>query len=269
MTKHGSQLVVEQQQSDPPPSLKVAGPHAAPSDGSVGGIGTAAVVAGAALTSMAVLGGFGNLVVVEGLVTAGDPAATARDITASEGLFRLGVASLYLVVLLDVVAAWALMRVFGPVHAELSRLDAWLRLTYAGVFMVAVSQLVGIPALLSGGSQPGAFTTAQVEAQALAKFDAFHDIWFAGLILFGVHLVVAGYLAYRSGYVPRLIGVLLIVAGGGYALDSVLDVFFEDVAFTVSTVTFLGEFLLALWLLFRGRQVTFATSRRAGSAETL
>jgi hypothetical protein len=250
MTQRGELVLQHPPVAPPSPSTS---PSHLPTEGSVLGVRTAAVVAGAALTALAALAGFGNFVVVEGLVTAGDPAATARDITASEGLFRLGVASLYLVVLLDVVAAWALMRVFTPVHAELSRLSAWLRLAYSAVFMVAISQLAGIPDLLT--SDASGFTGPQLQAEALAKAETFHDVWFAGLILFGAHLVLAGYLAYRSGYVPRLIGVLLVVAGAGYAVDSFVDVFVGDVAFSVSSATFLGEFLLALWLLFRGRRI--------------
>ena len=238
------------------PPLSAPPPDAPPE--AVGAVRSAAVIAGAGLTLMAVLAGFGNLVVVEGLVTAGDAAATARDISASEGLFRLGVASLYLAALLDVVVAWALMRVFSPVHAELSRLDAWLRLAYAAVFMVALSQLTGIPAVLGSAGDAGAATTAQLQVQALAKVDAFQDIWFAGLVLFGAHLVVAGYLAYRSGFVPRLIGVLLVVAGAGYVFDSLVAVLTADAPFRVSTATFLGELLLALWLLFRGRRIVLA-----------
>lgn len=231
----------------------------APLGPAVDNVRAAALVAGASLLLMAGLAGFGNFVAVEGLVTPGDAAATARDIAASEGMFRLGVASLYVAALLDVVVAWALMRVFSPVNAELSRLDAWLRLAYSAVFMVALSQLAGIPGLLSSAGAPGGFTTQQVQVQALSKVEAFQDIWFAGLVLFGAHLMVAGYLSYRSGYVPRLIGVLLVIAGAGYAFDSFVTVFTDDVPFTASSVTFLGEFLLCLWLLFRGRRITWTT----------
>jgi len=223
------------------------------------GVRTAALVAGAALTLMAALAGFGNFVAVEGLVTPGDPAGTATDVLASEGLYRWGVASLYAAALLDVVVAWALMRVFSSVNAELSRLDAWLRLTYAAVFVVALSQLAGVPSLLHSAGDGGAFSTAQLQTQALAKVGTFHDIWSAGLTLFGAHLVVAGYLAYRSGFVPRLIGVLLVVAGAGYAFDGFVSVIIEDPPFAVSTVTFLGEFLLGVWLLVRGRRITVPT----------
>jgi Domain of unknown function (DUF4386) len=218
-----------------------------------------AVVAGAGIMLVAVLAGFGNLVVVQGLVTPGDGRATAHDIAASEGLFRLGVAILYLAALLDIVVAWALFMVFRPVHAELSRLSAWLRLAYAVVFIVALSQLAGIPALLNESDSTGAFSSSQIQAQALAKADAFHNIWSAGLILFGAHLVGIGVLAYRSRLVPRLIGALLVLAGVGYAFDSFVSVFTEHPVFVVSNVTFLGEFLLGVWLLTRGRRTTLPT----------
>jgi hypothetical protein len=218
-----------------------------------------ALIAGASIMLIAVLAGFGNLIVLQGLVTSGDAPTTAHDITASEGLFRLGVASLYLAALLDIVVAWALFTVFSPVHAELSRLSAWLRLAYAVIFIVALSQLAGIPALLNGVDGTGAFTTSQLQAQALAKADAFHNIWSAGLILFGVHLVGIGVLAYRSGFVPRLLGGLLVLAGAGYVFDSFVSVFTENPVFVVSNVTFLGEFLLGLWLLLRSRHIALAT----------
>jgi hypothetical protein len=89
----------------------------------------------------------------------------------------------------------------------------------------------------------------------MLKIDAFTDIYMAALILFGVHLFLLGYLAYRSGYVPKTIGVLLAIAGVGYAFDSFLTVFAAGSSFAISTVTFIGEFLLALWLVIRGRTI--------------
>ena len=218
--------------------------------------------AGVGLLLIAALSAFGNLVVVAGLVTAGDAAQTANDIMASEGTFRLGVASLYLVAVLDVVVAWALLRFFSPVSGGISRLAGWLRLAYAGVFMVAVSQLAGIPDLLSGDAYSLAFGQEQLQAEALLKVDSFQDIWFAGLVLFGAHLLVIGYLAYRSGYVPRLLGVLIAIAGAGYAFDTFGVVLFDSPV-TVSSVTFLGEFLLAVWLVVRGRRVAIGGDRHA------
>ena len=229
------------------------------SDAPTHSIRTAGLIAGLSLIAMAALAGFGNFVAVEGLVTPGDAARTAADITAAEGTFRLGVLALYMVVVLDVVIAWALMRVFDPVSRSLSRLAAWFRLAYSAVFMVAISQLAGIPDLLGSSS---AFTPEQVEAQALLKVDAFNDIWFAGLILFAAHLVVIGYLAYKSGYVPALLGILVVISGLGYAFDSIGTVLTES-ALEVSLVTFIGEFLLGVWLLIKGRRMSVGTDHHA------
>lgn len=216
-----------------------------------------AVIAGAALLAMSALAIFGNFVAVEGLVTPGDAGRTAEAILGSEGTFRLGVVSLYLVVVLDLVVAWSLMRVLSPVDKNLSRLDAWFRVAYSAVFLVAISQLAGIPRLLgsTGSSTDGAFTTEQLQSQALLKLETYQDVWMAGLVLFAVHLAIAGYLVVRSGFIPRIIGVLLVVAGAGYAFDSVVSVLTESAPFVASNVTFLGEFLLAVWLLLRGHRI--------------
>src|SRR5215207_10138066 len=91
-------------------------------------IRNASITAGVALLLMSVVAIFGKVVAVDGLVTEGDAARTTTDIMASQGLFRLGIASLVVVVALDVVVAWALYRVFSPVSRSLSMLAAALRL---------------------------------------------------------------------------------------------------------------------------------------------
>jgi hypothetical protein len=216
----------------------------------------AGVVAGVGILVMAALSGFGIFYVGEGLVTQGDAARTVEDIAASDGLFRWGTASLYAVVVLDVVVAWALFRFFSPVSSGLARLAAWFRLAYAGVFMLAIGQLAGIPDLVASDQYAGVFTAEQIQGQTLLKIDAFDDLWMAGLILFGIHLALVGYLAYRSGYVPKLLGVLLVIAGAGYVFDSVVSTVLASPPGTVATVTFVGEFLLALWLVARGRRIS-------------
>lgn len=204
---------------------------------------------------MAALSGFANFVALEGLVTPGDPAATAQDVAASETLFRLAVGSLLLVVALDVVIAWALFRVFRPVHAGLSMLAAWFRLAYAAVFMVAISELLGALRLLGDGYL-AVFDADQLHAEALLRIEAFTDTWDAGLILFGLSLLIIGYLAYRSGYVPKILGVLLGIAGFGYLFDSLLAIVTPGASIKISVITFVGEFLLAIWLVIWGRRVT-------------
>jgi hypothetical protein len=99
-------------------------------------------------------------------------------------------------------------------------LAAALRLVYSGVFMVAIGQLLGVIRLLNNDGNLAVFGADQVDAQAMLGITAFNDIWYVGQFLFGLHLLLIGYLTYRSHYIPRLLGVLLVIAGLGYATDS-------------------------------------------------
>ena len=203
----------------------------------------ASTTAAAALLAMSVLSAFGYLVAVKGLVVPGNAARTARNITAHESLFRLGIVSLYLVAALDVVAAWALYRVFKPVSAGLSRLAAALRIAYAAVFMIAISQLFGA-----------------LRTHTLRHIYTFTNVWDAGLVLFGLSLFVLAHMAYRSGYVPKLLGLLLAIAGFGYVFDTVARALVQGSSSDVSAVTGMGEFVFALWLVIRGRRIALCDS---------
>jgi hypothetical protein len=208
-------------------------------------IRTASTTAGVGLLAMSVLSAFGYLIAVKGLVVPGNAARTAKNVADHENMFRFGILSLYLVAVLDVVVAWALYRVFTPVNAALSKLAAWLRIAYAVVFTVAISQLLG---------------ALRLHSRALAHINSFTNIWDVALILFGLSLSVLAYLAYRSGYVPKLLGVLLAIAGFGYVFDTVVRVLVRGSSSDVSAITGMGEFVFALWLVFRGRRSSVSGS---------
>ena len=112
----------------------------------------AGVVAGVALLVMVALAAFADFVVVQGMLTPGDGPATAAEIVAREGTFRLGVLAWLLIVVLDVVIAWALYRVFRPVSPAVSMLAAVFRFAYAAVLLVAVGQLLRAVDVLTAGS---------------------------------------------------------------------------------------------------------------------
>ncbi|MGC4105240.1 MAG: DUF4386 domain-containing protein [Thermomicrobiales bacterium] len=176
----------------------------------------AGVIAGISLLLMAVIS------MVSLIVTEMD--------APSSTLLRVAVVGWVIVVFLDIVVAWALGIVFRPVDASISQLAAWLRLAYAAVFLVGIS-------FLSAGDR-----------------DAFHHLWDRGLFLFGMHLLLIGWLAWKSQWFPRWLGVLVSVAGLGYALDAVIAILVTDPAFELAMVTFMGEPLLAIWLLMRARR---------------
>ncbi|MFC6993252.1 DUF4386 domain-containing protein [Haladaptatus sp. GCM10025707] len=198
-----------------------------------------------------------------GLITPGDATATATAILNAEGAFRLGIASLLTVAVLDLIVAWALYAVFRPVNRGVALLTAWFRMVFAGIFMVAIAQLTGVLSILNAGDVGAVFTTEQQYAQALLGVNAFYEIWDAALILVGLHLVLLGYLmyqssavpSYKSGYIPKVLGVLLVIAGAGYVIDSFGRVLLANYSFEVAAFTFVGEVLLILWLLIYGRRI--------------
>lgn len=213
----------------------------------------ASLTAGIALALIIVFALFGAYGAVGRLVTPGDAGRTAQDILGSEGLFRLGIASLFLVVILDIIVAAALFTVFEPVNRSLSTMAAWFRATYAAVYLVAISQLVVALGLLGDPDQ------------ALRAVDTYDTVWHVGLILFGVHLLLLGILAYRSDFMPRIFGILLVIAGLGYLADGFGAVLVRDYSINISQFTFVGEATLMLWLLIKGSRKDFS-QRKADRA---
>jgi hypothetical protein len=113
-------------------------------------------IAGIALLLMTPLAVFANFFVLDDLITSGNAEQTASSILDAEGTFRFAIASLFLVAVLDLIVAWALYAVFKPVSSGIALLMAWFRAVFAGIFVVAISQLMGIQhgtALRPGATQ--------------------------------------------------------------------------------------------------------------------
>jgi hypothetical protein len=229
----------------------------------------AAIVAGLGLLLMMLPSIFMNFVVLEGLIVPGDAAATANNFIANEMQFRIGIVSFILVIILDVLVAWGLYVFLKPVNKSLSLLSAWFRLAYAIVFAIALLNLFTVLSLISGADYLTVFETDQLYAQVMLSLNAFKDGWAIGYVcFFGLHLIVLGYLVYQSSYVPKIIGILLIIGGFGYLLDSFALLLlpnygdYKDIISLLILPTALGELILALWLLIKGVKVE-AWERRA------
>jgi len=213
---------------------------------------TSAIVAGLGLLFMAILAPIANFGVIEKLIVPGDAASTANNIMASAGLFRIGIVIFLIVAILDVVVAWALYILLKSVNKSLSLLAAWFRVVYAAILAFALSNLLIVLQLLSGSDYLKAFETNQLYAQVMLFLNGFTDGWDLGLLIFGLHLMVLGYLAFKSGYIPKILGILVIVAGLGYTIDSGGKFLSPNYTLSLSTFTFIGEVLLIFWLLWRG-----------------
>jgi hypothetical protein len=202
---------------------------------------TSAIVAGLGLLFMAILAPIANFGIIEKLIVPGNAASTANNIMSSVGLFRIGIGIFLIVAILDVVVAWALYMLLVPTNKKLSALAAWLRVIYAGIFIFAISKLyVALEVITADGTQ------------AMSMLKVFQSIWDMALILFGFHLLVLGYLAFKSGYIPKWLGVFLVLASVGYIVDGVGIYFSPNYNLNIAQFTFIGEVLIIFWLLWRG-----------------
>lgn len=208
---------------------------------------TAAIVAGLGLLIMAILAPIAEFGILPDLIVPGDGQATAENIRASIGSFRVGIVLYLVVAILDVIVAWGLYSLLQPVNESLSLLAAWFRMVYAAIFVAAQNNLSSVLSLLT---EPD--TATQVHAQVMTSLNAFQSGWDLAIAVFSLHLVVLGYLVFRSDYFPRWLGFLVVVAGLGYLVDSFGAFLIPNYGLNIAAFTFFGEPLLIVWLLWRG-----------------
>ena len=207
-------------------------------------------LAGILYLLVGVLGVFGMLYVPSRLIAPGDVTTTVNNIAASEGLFRLGIVSTLLTQVVNVLLVLVLYRLLKPVNRTFAALMVIFILLGAPIAMLNELNQVAVLLFLPGTSE--VFTAGRVNALVPLFLELReHGITIAS-IFWGLWLLPMGYLVYESGFLPRFIGVLLIIGGFGYLVDFVTLILFPDLGVTVSQFTFVGELLLPLWLLIRG-----------------
>jgi Domain of unknown function (DUF4386) len=193
------------------------------------------------------------------LVIPGNIEQTAQNITVHGGLFLAAVFCYFISFVGDVVLAWALYLLLAPVNRSLSLLTAWFQLVYAAVALVGWLNLVTVYRLLTTPDYQTLFGTGPLHAQVQLLLRSFRYDWSISLIIFGIHLVLLGYLIYRSSYIPRIIGVLLVIDGLGWMTDSLSPYFFPNAPLRFISITFFGELVFMFWLLSRGWKIKVPT----------
>ena len=203
---------------------------------------------------MAVIAPFGMLYIPSIMVVAGDAAATAHNIVASEGLFRLGLVTNSVVFLIELVITVLLYMLLKPVSKTLSLIAAFSRLSMAIIQGFNLFNQFMVLLLLSGATYLMVFTSGQLQALVLLFLNAHAMAVLVWGLVFGFHLLVSGYLVYKSGYLSRIPAVLLIVAGFCYLIQSLGNMLLPQYValFTAIGALSLLEVAFPLWLLIKG-----------------
>jgi hypothetical protein len=223
-------------------------------------------IAGFLYLLMFPLGVFGILYVPNILIVPGDAAATASNIMANELLFRLSIVSALLTQVDTILVVLLLYKLLKPVNKNYAVLMVIFILVAAPIAMLNELNQFAVLLLLSGADYLTVFTADQLQALAPVFLDLHeYGINIAG-IFWGLWLFPMGYLVFKSSYIPRIIGVLLIIGCLGYMIDFVTFFFFPNFDVVISEFTFLGELLLPLWLLIKGVNVEQWEKRTLESA---
>lgn len=212
----------------------------------------AAIVAGIGLLLMAIVAPVANFGILQGLLVPDNAAETVSNLANSGGSFRLAILLFLVVAVLDVIVAWALYIFLKPLHQSLSLLTAWFRIIYATMLGVLSFFLIEVVLLLNAVEFSTLIEPGALNAQVMLALKSFNMGWEFSLIIFGIHLLLLGYLVYSAGYMKRVLGILLIVAALGYLTDGTGRLLSSEYSITVSVYTFIGEVILIFWLLIKG-----------------
>jgi len=189
------------------------------------------------------------------LIVYGDAAVTAQNIMASGGQFRIGLIIDLLAAVLFLLTAWALYVLLKPVNKNIALL--FLLLNMSGVIIQCVSDLflIGSQHLLSGADYLNVFQVEQLQALSMFSLYLYKSGFMIAQIFYGAWLFPLGYLVYKSGFIPPILGILLMVHCA-FWLMTVLQFFlfpdFNAITYISYPLGFIAEFGLSLWLMIWG-----------------
>lgn len=214
---------------------------------------------GALYLVIIVSGIFAHFLVRGSLVVPGNAGVTAANIIASEQLFRFGIVGDIVMILSDVAVGVLFYVLLKAVNKTLALLAALLRLVQATFLGVNLLNLWIALQLLSGAPYLAPLGLEQAQTLALLFLGLFNIGYSLALVFFALSILLVGVLIVQSTYIPRILGILLVLASVGYLVDSLAQVLllnygvYADLFGTVVFVpALIAELSLAIWLVVKG-----------------
>ena len=209
------------------------------------------------------LGVFNFLYIPSNLIVSGDAVTTAQNIMASESLFRLGIVGNLFTFIANIFLVLALYQLLKVVNKNMASLMVIFMLVAAPIAMLNELNQIAVLQLLSGADylkvfsveqlQAGAYLFLRLHAQGLNIAQIFWGLWFFPI----------GYLVFKSGFLPKILGILLMIGCFGYVIQSIAA--FLGTNISLIFLTSWGELLFLAWLLIKGVKVA-EWEQAAGSA---
>lgn len=203
--------------------------------------------------------GFGLIAQVfvrDNLVDYNNASVTANNIRASELWYRFGFVSELMMLVCDIGVTTILYILLRDFSRNLTLLSTFFRLTSIIILCVVALSHYAALFFLGDAQYLTVFNSDQLEALALLSIKLHGSGYNISLLFFGLHLIILGYLIYRSAYFPRILGVLLLIGGLCYCINSVTWFLFPALVKTIYPAILIpcsiGELLFSLWLLIKG-----------------
>ncbi len=220
-------------------------------------IAKTARTAGLLYLIVVVTGVFSLAYVPSQITVRGDASATVGNIVASQPLFRLGIVAGLICYTAFLLLPFALYKLLSPVGRNAAVLMVAFAVVSVPISFVTMLNKLDILSLLSGADYLQAFTTEQLHARVMLSLDAYSNGLLVSKIFWGLWLLPFGYLVFKSGFLPRVLGILLMVGCFGYLTDFFGSLLFSGYAETTvasfaSKPGSLGEIGICLWLLIMG-----------------
>ena len=198
-----------------------------------------------------------NLGIHDRLNVAGNAAETARNIMANERLFRIGIACDLIYCAGLIVLLMALYVILKPINRNLALLAAFCRLVYALAWVVMVLNLFTALRLLSGADYLQVFEAQRLQALAKLYMGTDFDVYYVGLLFYGLASTICSYLLFKSGYIPRALAAFGVISSAWCTVCTFVFIIFPDFDKVVNLWWFdspitLFEVATSLWLLFKG-----------------
>ena len=211
-------------------------------------------LAGFLYLSLIPLGYFGMMYVSAILIVPDDIAATIDNIIASESLYRLSVASALMMNIVSILLALALYKLLMPVNKDVATLMVVLLLPGAIIAMLnEVNHFAALVFSLESATSP--FSVEQSQYFVNLFLDMYEFGAYIASIFWGLWLLPLGYLIIKSNFIPKILGILLYLAGFAYVADSFMLFIAPQVGLSLVDYLFIGELTITFWLVIKGVNV--------------
>lgn len=213
-------------------------------------------IAGWSYLIIIVAGLFAEFAVRSEMIVPGDAVATAQNVLGSETMFRVGLVGDLIMLICDAVVAWALYMLLRPVDRGIALLAMVFRLIHTAILGINLLAHTSVLLLLNGGDYLSTFPVDQIQSLVLFALNAHSSGYLLGQVFFGVHCLILGYLLFRSGFIPKVVGALVAAAGLGYLIESFvmfLSPSLVAVTYPGLMVAVVAELTLCVWLIVKSK----------------